>query len=221
MTTPSLAERFGALQAERERTWAPEQLESNASQRRRLVEREDKAAYPPVGARLASFTLRQADGGTITSEELLATGPAVLVFFRFGGCPTCNIALPYYDERLWPVLSASGVSLHFVSAQTPVDPGPTTRHGLRFATLADPDYALGRALGITFFPEDQPPVVEGESWIGATLGTNSYEMTKPAVLILEQDHSVRFLDVSPDWLARTDADAILAALPEVRQTHAV
>lgn len=220
MTTTSLAEQFRELQAERERTWAPEQLERNARQRRVLVEREDRSAYPGIGTKLAPFTLRQADGSAITSDELLATGPAVLIFFRFGGCPACNLALPYYDQQLWPALFDNGVSLHFVSAQNPVDLGPTARHGLRFATLADPDYALGRTLGITFFPEDQPVVAPGDNWIGATLGTNSYEITKPAVLILNQDHSVRFFEASPDWLVRTDAAAILAALPEVRLTQA-
>lgn len=220
MTTPSLTERFQALQAERERTWSNEQLERNAGQRRLLVAREDKSRYPGVGTQLAPFSLHKADGSAIDSDALLATGPAVLIFFRFGGCPACNIALPYYDEQLWQALSGTGVSLHFVSAQTPVDSGPTERHGLRFGTLGDPDYALGRALGITFLPEEQPAVAAGESWIGAVLGTNSYEITKPAVLILNQDRSVRFLDVSPDWLVRTDAAAILAALPEVRQSQA-
>lgn len=220
MTIPSLTERFQALQAERERTWAPEPLARNANERRLLVEREDKSAYPAPGARLAPFTLQQADGSALTSAELLADGPAVLIWFRFGGCPACNIALPYYDEALWPALSGSGVSLHFISAQNPVDRGPTERHGLRFATLADPDYALARALGITFFPEDQPPVAPGDAWIGAALGTNSYEITKPAVLIVNPDHTVRWLEVSPDWLARTDAAAVLAALPEVHQSQA-
>lgn len=210
----SLAGRFADLAAERARTWAPEQLARNAYQRRVLVERHDPAAHPAPGTRLAPFTLVDADGRAHASSELLAHGPAVLVFFRFGGCPACNIALPYYDETLWPALHAAGISLLAVSAQNPVDPGPTQRHGLRFPTFADPGYALARQLGITFYPEEQPEVAPGESWIGATLGTNSYEMTEPAVVIIAPDHSVRFLAVSPDWLDRPEADAILAHLPE-------
>jgi hypothetical protein len=32
--------------------------------------------------------------------------------------------------------------------------------------------------------------------------------------VLNEDARIRFLDVSPDWLARTDSEAILAALPQ-------
>lgn len=210
----TLSQRFADLAAERARTWAPEQLARNAEQRRVLVERHDPAAHPATGTRLAPFTLIDAGGVAHASAAILADGPVALVFFRFGGCPACNIALPYYDEALRPALAAAGVRLLAVSAQNPVDPGPTQRHGLRYPTFADPDYALARQLGITFFPDDQPAVAPGTPWIGATLGTQSYEMTQPAVAIIAPDHTLRFLAVSPDWLDRPEAETILAQLPE-------
>jgi len=220
MTIRTLAQRFADLQAERERTWPAQQLEKNATQRRVLVERDNPAARPQAGDRIAPFTLIDADGRELTSDDLLKSGPAVLVFFRFGGCPACNIALPYYDETLWPALDAAGIPLVAISAQIPVDRGPTELHGLRFATYSDPDYALGRQLKITFLPEDQPEVVPGQAWIGATLGTNSYEIDQPAVVVLNADHTIRFIDVSPDWLIRTEGDAVLAHLPEAAQARA-
>jgi peroxiredoxin len=220
MSNTSLAARFAQLQAERERTWAPEQLARNAGQRQALVDRHDHAAHPQPGTALPPFTLMDQDGRVLTSDTLIAGGPAVLVFFRFGGCPACNIALPYYNETLWPHLRAAGIPLVAVSAQTPVDRGIIDRHGLQFTVAADPDYALGRALGITFLPEEQPKVAPGEDWIGAKLGTNSYEIDQPAVLILDQGGKVRWLDVSPDWLVRTESDQILANLPEVERRAA-
>lgn len=220
MTIRTLAERFAELQATRERTWTAQQLEKNAHQRRVLVERDNPAARPQAGDRIAPFTLIDADGKALSSEDLVKDGPAVLVFFRFGGCPACNIALPYYDETLWPALSAAGIPLVAISAQIPVDRGPTERHGLRFPTYSDPDYALGRQLKITFLPEERPEVPHGQEWIGATLGTNSYEIAQPAVIVLNADHTLRFIDVSPDWLIRTEADAVLAHLPEARQARA-
>lgn len=220
MESTTLATRFASLQAERERTWSPEQLAGNARQRAILVERLDRSARPAAGDRLAPFTLIDAKGATVTSDALLASGPAVLVFFRFGGCPACNIALPTYNESLWPALAAAGIPLVAVSAQIPVDQGPTERHGLRFPTLSDPGYALARQLGITFFPESQPPVAPGAAWIGATLGTDSYEMTEPAVIVLEQDRTIRFVDYSPDWLARTEPATVLAHVPEAIAANA-
>jgi len=215
MTQTTLRERFAALQAERERTWAPEQLAKNAGQRAVLVERFDPGAVAQPGDVLTDVTLVDQDGQPITLSALTAQGPAVLVFFRFAGCPACNIALPYYNEQLLPALKQAGIPLVAVSAQTPVDRGIIDRHGLAYSVTADKDYTLSRALNISFLPEDQPAVAPGQPWIGATLGTNSYEIDQPAVLIIEPGRKVRQLFVSPDWLERTDAADVLAALPEV------
>jgi len=216
----SLAARFAALQAERERTWAPAQLAANAGQRAGLIAAHNPAAHPAPGTDIAPFTLIQADGGTLTSAALLAGGPAVVVFFRFGGCPACNIALPYYEERLWPALKAAGIRLVAISAQTPVDTGIVLRNGLTFPVTTDPDYTLARRLGITFFPEAQPEIAPGTDWIGATLGTHSWEMTQPAVLVLNADGTLRHMAVSPDWLDRPEAENILAHVPEVTGARA-
>ncbi|WP_408590874.1 peroxiredoxin-like family protein [Novosphingobium sp.] len=220
MSIKSLAERFAELQAERDRTWPPEQLAKNANQRRVLVERHDPAALPKAGDRVEPFTLVDVDGIHVPSTEILANGPAVLVFFRFGGCPACNLALPYYNETLYPALSAAGIPLLAISVQIPVDKGPTERHGLNFPTYADPGYALSRQLSLSFLPEDQPVPEPGKPWFGATLGTNSYEIAQPAVIVLNADHTIRFIDISPDWLVRTEAAAVLAHLPETAQAQA-
>jgi len=214
MTIRTLAERFAELQAERDRTWPAAQLEKNAAQRRVLVARHDPALRPKAGDRVEPFTLIDAEGHALNSADLLAQGPAVLVFFRFGGCPACNIALPYYEETLWPALHATGIPLLAISAQTPVDRGPTERHGLTFPTFSDPDYALGRQLKLTFLPEDRPEVAPGQAWIGASLGTQSYEIDQPAVVVLNPDHTIRFIDVSPDWMNRTESAVVLAHVPE-------
>lgn len=215
MPYKTLGERYAELQAEREKTWKPEQLARNSGQRRVLVERYDASAHPRPGDTVAPFTVIDQDGKELTRDGLTANGPAVLVFFRFAGCPACNLALPYYNETLLPHLQQAGIPLVAVSAQNPVDRGIIDRHGLNFPVAGDPGYALGRALGITFLPEEQPAVAPGDSWIGATLGTNSYEIDQPAILILDQGGKVRWLDISPDWLARTESDEILAQLPEV------
>lgn len=209
MSRPSLAARFAALQAEREQSWPAQQLASNARQRARLVQHYDATSHAATGDRLAPFTLIGVDGAPLTSAQLLQQGPAVIIVFRFGSCPACNIALPYYDEALWPALAARGIRLIAVSPQLPVDRGPIDRHGLRFPIYGDPDYALARALGITFLPEEQPAVAPGQGWIGATLGTNSYELPQPAIVVLGDDHRIRDIIVSPDWLARPEAEAIL------------
>ena len=210
MPKPSLVERFAALQAEREQSWSFEQLAGNARQRASLVQHYDAGNHAAAGDQLAPFILIDGDGALLTSAQLLKQGPAVIIFYRFGSCPACNIALPYYNETLWPALAARGIQLIAVSPQLPVDPGLVDRHGLRFPIYGDPDYALARTLGITFLPDERPAVVPGQSWIGAILGTNSYELPQPAIVVLGSDHRIHDILVSPDWLVRPEAETILA-----------
>lgn len=214
--TESLTAQFEALHAERVATWPPEKLAKNVGQREELVARFDPARIAQVGDKIAPFTLLDVEGGTLTLGDLTANGPAVLIFFRFAGCPACNLALPYYDRQLWPALSAAGIPLVAVSPQVPEGLGEIRkRHNLGFRVASDPDNRLGQQLGITFLPSvipDTPPA----GWIGEVIGTNSWELPQPTVVILDQEGSIRFLDVSPDWLVRTEAPQILQAIEELR-----
>ena len=217
MTTRSLSGHFSELQIERQRTWSAEALAANARQRQILVDRDSELRRPAAGDNIPSFSLLDARGDTIASAALVADGPAVIIFYRFGGCPACNIAMPYYDRELYPLLEARGISMLGVSAQNPVDAQFAARHDLHFPLFCDRDYALARTLGLTFLPESRPEPKPGEGWIGTTMGTDSYEMVKPAVLVLEPDHLVSFIDVSPDWMVRTEVSKIIENLAKRRR----
>jgi peroxiredoxin len=205
----TLKARFAALQAERGRSWTPAQLEGNARQRRLLRERFDPAAVAQVGDVLPPQNFTQANGELLSLDTLTANGPALLIFFRFAGCPACNIALPYYTDALHPALRDRGIPLVALSPQQPdrLD-DIRQRHDLPFAVATDADNALARQLGIAFRPDDRPsPPPVG--WIGDVTGTGSWELPQPAVLLAGPGRVVRWLQVSPDWLDRPEADAIL------------
>ncbi len=213
----TLAEQFAALSAERERTWPAEQLAKNVGQRRELVERFDPVAIAQVGERIESFTLPDVDDGALTLDRLVANGPAVLIFFRYAGCPACNIAIPYYDRTLFPALADAGIPLVAVSPQLPEGlKAIRDRHGLRLTVASDPGNRLARRLGISFVPSKLPEGPPAAGWIGELTGTGTWELPQPTILILEGDLTVRSIDVSPDWLARPEAEQVLARLPEVR-----
>ncbi len=210
MATESLTQQFEALHAERERTWPPEQLKKNIDQRAALTAAYTPSAHIQVGDYLPDFALKDVEGGTITLRTLPAG--AVLVFFRFAGCPACNIALPYYQRTLWPHLKAQGLPLIAVSPQVPerlID--IKSRHNLEFTVASDTDNRFGKALGITFEPVDTPDTPPA-GWIGELTGTHSWTLPQPTAIIADSDGRVRFIEVSPDWLKRTESDSILEAV---------
>ena len=211
----SLTTKFEALQAEREKSWEPEKLRRNAEQRRALVDAFDPSAVVQAGDHVNGFTLELSSGGTVDLDQLTSDGPVALIFFRFAGCPACNIALPHYDKELRLLLERAGVRIIAVSPHLP-EKGLDeirTRHGLGFAVAADRNNELARLFGLAFTPGDSPAVADDDDgWIGALTGIGTWELTQPAIIVIDSDHVVRFVDVSPDWLRRTEVDSILAAI---------
>ncbi|AUG07260.1 peroxiredoxin-like family protein [Pseudomonas sp. S09G 359] len=208
----SLNRELAALHAERVATWAPAALQINIDQRQRLVDEARPDAYVQVGDELDPFTLLNVEGGELTRELLLADGPAVLIFFRFAGCPACNIALPYYQRQLFPRLRELGVPLVAVSPQVPERLVEIkTRHNLQLLVASDPDNNLGRRLGIlySFDEASRNAALAKGNHIGETTGTGTWELPQPTVVVIAQDGTVAFVEVSPDWLVRTEAEPVL------------
>jgi peroxiredoxin len=215
MSQESLAKLLADLHAERVRTWDPAALKVNVEQRAILVAEANPDAWIKVGDVVEPFDLKDVEGGDLTLKNLTSKGPAVLVFFRFAGCPACNIALPYYERALQPTLRALGVPLVAVSPQVPERLGEIhARHGLTFKVASDPDNALGRRFGILYTADEASRAAQrarGGS-IGETTGTGTWELPQPTVVVIDRNQVVRFADVSPDWLVRTEVEPVIAAV---------
>jgi len=214
----SLNQLLADLHAERLATWEPAALQVNIEQRQRLVDEARVDDFVKAGDTLEPFTLLKVEGGSLSRDELLANGPAVLIFFRFAGCPACNIALPYYQRQLYPRLHALGVPLVAVSPQVPAKLVEIkTRHNLDLQVASDPDNRLGRRLGILYSFDEasrKAALAKGKS-IGETTGTGTWELPQPTVVVIAKDGTVAFAEVSPDWLVRTEAEPVLRAVEQL------
>jgi len=212
---PSLNQQLADLHAERVRTWDPAALQVNINQRARLVAEAAGRAFVQAGDPVAPFSLHRVEGGELSLDSLTRAGPAVLVFFRFAGCPACNLAIPYYERHLQPALQARGVPLVAVSPQVPERLVEIkTRHGLTLQVASDLNNQLGRRLGILYrFDDASRQAAEAKgSPIGTVTGTGTWELPQPTVVVVGSDHRVHFAQVSPDWLVRTEAQPIIAAV---------
>jgi peroxiredoxin len=224
MAVKSLTARLADLHSERVRTWPPAQLQGNIDTRRHLVETANHAGFIKVGDLVPDFTLPEVDGETLRLSTLLRDGSVVLVFFRFAGCPACNIAIPYYQEALWPGLRQRGAQLVALSPQIPERLVEIKRrHGLEFLVASDVDNGLARNFGVTFQPDEAAQaatLAKGGAAISDTTGASTWELPMPAVIVIDQDRRAQFVDISPDWLVRTEAEPVLAAVDALSQASA-
>ena len=168
-----------------------------------------------VGDKLDGFVLPDATGQPRTLDELTADGPAVIVFYRGGWCPYCNVTLRTYQRDLIPQLSASAARLVAISPETP-DASLSTQQKaeLTYTVLSDSGAQLASTLGITFDPSEEG--LKAQRTLGVDIRTTRADggtvLPMPTVLIVGRDHIVRFVDVHPDYTGRTEVDEILAAL---------
>jgi len=171
-----------------------------------------------VGDVLSDFALPDATGRDVSLSELVARGPAILVFYRGGWCPYCNLALHQYQSELVPQLPRHSATLAAISPQRPDESLSTAeKHDLQFAVLSDAGAGVARALGIAFEPAED--VLEAQRALGIDIrdgnADGSAELPLPTVLLVDPDRTVRFVDVQPDYTSRTEVSAILAALDQL------
>ena len=111
-----------------------------------------------------------------------------------------------------------GSRLVAISPQSPDQSLSTAEEAeLDFTVLSDPGSWLARRIGISFRQSEE--VLEVQRKLGLDLtqvnAEGSIELPRPTVLIVDQEHTVRFVDVQPDCTARTEVAEILRALSDM------
>jgi peroxiredoxin len=172
-----------------------------------------------AGDRLDPFTLDDATGAPVSLGQIVESGPAVIVFYRGGWCPYCNLALRTYQRELLPRLAEYGARLVAISPQSPDQSLSTAEKAqLGFTVLSDPGSRLARRIGIAFQQADE--VLAAQRELGLDLAQvnaeGSTQLPRPTVLVIDQEGTVRFADVQPDYTARTEVADIVAALAGLR-----
>ena len=171
-----------------------------------------------VGDTIAPFALPDASGQTRTLDELTADGPAVIVFYRGGWCPYCNVTLRTYERELLPELDAFSATLVAISPETP-DTSLTTQEKaeLTYTVLSDTSAQLASTLGITWQPSQ--PGLAAQRQLGVDIRTTRADqgtiLPMPSVLIVDRDDVARFVDIHPDYTGRTEVTDILTALQKL------
>lgn len=192
-----------------------EVVETFARDRNKLAADGVPADAVSVGEVLEEFTLPDATGKDVSLSELVADGPVVLVFYRGGWCPYCNLALHAYQSELVPRLRQYEATLAAISPQKPDESLSTAeKHELQFPVLSDAGARVARRVGVAFQPAED--VLEAQRALGVDIrdgnANGASELPMPTVLIVDSDRVVRFADVQPDYTSRTEVQTIIAAL---------
>lgn len=177
------------------------------------------ASTPPATAHLLGTVLGDVPlldvNGAPVQLSAAVERPAVIVLYRGAWCPFCNLTLRSYQQQLVPDLETRGMALVAVSPQRPDGSlSMQEKNELTFTVLSDPGNKIASALGVLTGPSPEARAAQLE--LGLDLeavnadGTTALPM--PTVLIVDADRTIRWIEVRPDYGARTTPAEIVAAL---------
>lgn len=166
-----------------------------------------------LGTLLPDVALRTLDGGATTLAREVDGKPTILVFYRGGWCPYCNLQLS--DLRLIQKEAETlGYRIIAISPDRPEELARTLdKAKLEYALLSDSKADALRAFGIGFRVDDATL----EKYKGydidleAASGESHHALPVPSVFIFDAAGALQFSYVHPDYKARVPGTVVLAA----------
>jgi peroxiredoxin len=177
------------------------------------------------GDQAPAFSATDAYGNTYRFDPAGLERPAVLVFYRGGWCPFCNV---YWADlrKAEEQLLALDLDLIFISADSPEvlsEAVMDEQDKPSYQLLSDSSSDIAKSFGIAFRVDDKTyeryldmGLVDLEKAAG---GYTHHNLPVPATYIVSSDGTIRFAYVNPNYKVRLHPDVLVAAartMPEYR-----
>ena len=214
----SLSEQLAAYKAGFAQRAAPERVAMMEAATADLRATGIESRALQVGAQVPDLTLPDALNQPVSLSSLWQRGPLVLIFYRGGWCPYCNLELRAWQQHL-VALQQLGGQLVAVSPQTPDNSLSTAeKNELAFPVLSDSALAAATAFGVAF--EMPPELIELYSRVGHDLpvlnGNGRWVLPVPATYVIDRNGRVAFAHVEADYRERAEPRDVLAAVAELK-----
>ena len=171
-----------------------------------------------VGERIPPISLRSINNALIDLNSAIAAKPTVLIFYRGGWCPYCNLQLSQL-QKIEPELIKLGFQIIAVSPDLPEKlKASIDKHHLSYRLLSDSEMTAAQALGIAFHLDDATVTKYKNEYkidVEADSGHTHHLLPVPAVFIVGKDGLIYFSYVNPDYKVRLEGGVLLDAAREL------
>lgn len=182
---------------------------------------ESAALIEPLGKgdRAPRFVVETVDGEAFDFDPQNLERPVVLLTFRGGWCPFCNVYLSDMRHAI-PKIRALGVDVLFLSGdrsellfETLSRETQEDIAGLDYTLLSDADAQAAIALGIAFRASQR--TINGRKQKGQDIEESSMVkhgvLPVPSVFAIDSEGVINFAYTNADYKVRLPADELLAA----------
>ncbi len=169
-----------------------------------------------VGATAIDAELPDAQGKPVRLSALWAQGPVVVVWYRGGWCPYCNLQLRAMQAAL-PAIQATGGTLMAITPETPDNSLSTAeKNQLEFVVLSDVGNQVAQQYGIVFkLPAKVSSLYQQLVDLVQYNGDDSDELPLAATYVIDTQGIIRYAFLDADYTQRAEPAEIVAVLQEL------
>ncbi|MDX6190246.1 peroxiredoxin-like family protein [Flavobacterium sp. FlaQc-52] len=165
-----------------------------------------------IGEKIPNQTLKSAENKDVRLSDLVGKKKTVLVFYRGGWCPYCNLHLANLAQIEDQVL-AEGYQVIAVSPDSAENLKITEgKDKVKYTLLSDSKGELSSAFGISYkAPQNYKSVINVHS-----NGVNKDFLPVPSVFVVDTEGVILFEYISPDYKNRISSELLLSVLKNLK-----
>jgi peroxiredoxin len=165
-----------------------------------------------IGEKIPDITLKTTENAAVQLSDLFKNKKTVLVFYRGGWCPYCNMHLSALAEAEKQIL-ALGYQIIAISPDAPENLKITAeKDKVKYTLLSDSKGDLIKAVGIFFeAPENYKETINVHS-----NGLNTSFLPVPSVFVVNTDSDILFEYISPDFKHRISSELLISVLKNLK-----
>lgn len=166
-----------------------------------------------IGESLPNANLQNLEGKDINLKDVLQVKPTVLVFYRGGWCPYCNMQLSGLVK-----IEKEIIDLGFqIVAITPDDyqnlKNTEEKDSINYQLYSDPNGKFIQDVGIAF---QTPTMVKGYIATKGQKGKTSDVMPVPTVMAVDMEGKIKFEYINSNYKERLSSEVLLAVLQTIK-----
>lgn len=166
-----------------------------------------------VGDTAIDFTLLNASNEKVNLYTELEKGPVILMWYRGGWCPYCNLALHHMQNTL-PEFKKYNANILALTPELPDNSISTKeKNNLEFEVLSDIDNKIAQQYKTVFKLTDEvAEAYENGFGLSDYNGNKKGELPLAATYVIGQDKIIKYAFLDADYRNRAEPQDILDAL---------
>lgn len=171
-----------------------------------------------VGDSVPDGILSTIKGKDVELRKLIAQKPSVLIFYRGGWCPFCNLQMDQL-VKIEPKLTEMGYQILAISPDKPQNLKESLgKHHINYTLLSDRSMEITRKFGLAYRVSQETLTKMQNRGISldSSTGNNLHMLPVPAAYVVDQKGVIHFVYFNPDIKVRVNPDDLMNAAKKAR-----